>query len=408
MGPPTARGPDGVCVPPKGLEPSQRPPPRSTAATSRDARARRTAAVAGVPQGRFFLELFAGSGAVSAALWRRGARVAVPIDVRHGRHHDLACPRVQAVVLSWLLSGRVAGIFMAPPCTPWSTARTAGRPPPVADKGFACARFARRVVMACAGKNVPFIIENPHSSRLWRWGPMRTALQRAGATECMTHLYAFVAAWVKPTCVAESCSSLSSLARRCPGHPEHVRLEGKVYFSDGASAFRTSFAAHYPPAFADAVPAVLVDSGGNKTKRDTGEPRLYTWWEEQLADGARVAPPPRFLAATAPARTARLGWEHGTRRWLGRPVDRVIYILDSIKAANQRAAGEDLAGRPTPPFPRRRAAREAPENGGDARHLAALQSRSRELRDLVSRKATAAEHDVRPQRRPGRLRRGPL
>lgn len=112
-------------------------PPASELERGCHSRSRRAPPAAGRPSGRYILELFAGSGAVSAALRAKGGRVSVPIHVRQGRRHDLTDACVQSVVLGWILSRRIAGVFLAPPCTPWSTARTTGRPPAATARGFA-------------------------------------------------------------------------------------------------------------------------------------------------------------------------------------------------------------------------------------------------------------------------------
>lgn len=259
--------------------------------------------------------------------------------------------------------------------------------------------------MACSREGIPFIVENPHSFRSWRWPAMRTALERSGAFQVVTHLCTFDAAWVKPTRLAGTCPLLGALAQRCPGHAAHV---GKVYFPDKTSAFCTSFAAHYPPAFAAGLADALLDAAGEKAKRRGDEPRLLAWWEESLAANAGLPRSGRLLAAEAAVREAVLGWEGAVGHWRGDPVKHELSVLNDIKEANHGAAGKDPPRRTTAPATRWRGPRQAAENGGQARRVAALQSRACCVRNLVSRETAPSDHDARARRRPRRLRRGPL
>eukprot|EP00972_Heterocapsa_arctica_P041191 6071614-Heterocapsa_arctica.AAC.1 len=40
-----------------------------------------------------------------------------------------------------------------------------------AQQGMAAARFTCRVIRLCEKHGVPWTVENPNSSGLWKWGP---------------------------------------------------------------------------------------------------------------------------------------------------------------------------------------------------------------------------------------------
>lgn len=190
---------------------------------------------------------------------------------------------------------------------------------------------------------------------------MRSALERSGAIQVVSHLCAFDVAWVKPTRLAGGCPLLGALARQCPGHAAHVRLEGKVYVSDKTSAFRTSFAAHYPPAFAASLADVLLDAAGVKAKRQCDDPRRLAYWEEGLTAGARLPKPERLLAAEGAAWQAILGWDGAVGQWRGMSIEHELNVLNDIKKVKPRRSGKDPPRRAATPAARRRGPRQSYE-----------------------------------------------
>ena len=70
-----------------------------------------------------FLDLYGGTGGVTASLRRAGFAV-ITFDLYLGAEFDLADPAVISLILGWLDSGIVIGLMLAPPCGSWSLALT--------------------------------------------------------------------------------------------------------------------------------------------------------------------------------------------------------------------------------------------------------------------------------------------
>ena len=152
----------------------------------------------------FLLELFCGTAGVSAQFKKAGGK-AMGIDHHLNRSRlkaaavklDLTQRWVQKMVLQEIASGRIDGVFLAPPCGTSSRARCIpikkklkkkGAPEPrplrssfhpdglpnlrgVNKAGVAAANtlyaFCVEVMEACERHNVLFIVENPSNSLMW-------------------------------------------------------------------------------------------------------------------------------------------------------------------------------------------------------------------------------------------------
>ena len=68
-----------------------------------------------------FSEIFNGCGAVSRSLCVLGF-ASVEFDVLHGELFDIERPAVLSFILSLTSSGLVLGVWLAAPCTGWSSA----------------------------------------------------------------------------------------------------------------------------------------------------------------------------------------------------------------------------------------------------------------------------------------------
>ena len=69
------------------------------------------------------LELFSGTGRLSARLVHEGLGVLKAVDILNGSHHDLRRRKTQLVILNWLKSGWVVYCHLGTPCTVFSKAR---------------------------------------------------------------------------------------------------------------------------------------------------------------------------------------------------------------------------------------------------------------------------------------------
>jgi len=221
--------------------------------------------------GRCALEIFSGLGNFSRA-WRRHHRLrAVPIfevDIRHHADHDLTAAKGQRVIANLIKSGAVVALWLGTPCTSFSRARDipGGGPGPLrsdaqpwgldglseADQakvalGNCLARLSARLLRLARLLQLPAVLENPHTSRLWLLLPFRRLL--AAGRFAVTDYCQEGLPWRKRTGLLHFHVQLSGAVRRCVGHgtcsrsgKPHVQLRGR----DGAR-FRTSIAEPYPP-----------------------------------------------------------------------------------------------------------------------------------------------------------------
>ena len=93
--------------------------------------------------------------------------------------------------------------------------------------------------------NTSYIVENPRSSMLWDYEPIRVALIKTNGQKHLIHYCAYGAPWMKPTFLASNLPCVATLSKAChggyicsySGRP-HIQLRGRR--ADGT--WRTSFA----------------------------------------------------------------------------------------------------------------------------------------------------------------------
>ena len=186
------------------------------------------------PRQRYFLELFSGDEGLTAAVRAEGYRSAPGIDiVKHGEICNLECPAIQRRILQWIGDGRIWCVWLGTPCSVWCIARKGVRNVHSAETkdrlGVKFALFSAEVVRACLHRRVYFAVENPQTSKLWKFGPMERALSDPRVNKMMFHACAYHAESKKPTVFMGTLPGMNSLMRRCPGTSAthtHTRLCG--------------------------------------------------------------------------------------------------------------------------------------------------------------------------------------
>ena len=147
-------------------------------------------------QQRYVMDLFAGKGGVSAACQALGFH-AKQWDIIHGPEHDLTDKRVLKRLLQEIRRGRVLAVMMAPVCTSFSRARDRtkvirnhrfpwGIPRRfLSEKEYLSIRLGNTLFRACFAiieecekQQIPWLLENPLSSRCWNLPPMRRIIQQ--------------------------------------------------------------------------------------------------------------------------------------------------------------------------------------------------------------------------------------
>ena len=221
-------------------------------------------------QEQCILEVFAGSGRLSSQLRQDGFRV-FPIDTCLHPDDDVLNPSTEECIIELLLSGCVKLLWLGMPCTSFSVARRddgIGPGPLRSDScpmglpglsksdqrqvtlGNAMLMFSIRLILICLALRIPFILENPYSSRCWITPIMQQVLRVAACKLIRLDFCCFGEPWKKPTGLLHAFIDLSEVEKICKGtghlcsntNKKHVALKGKA--PDGR--FMTLVAQPYP------------------------------------------------------------------------------------------------------------------------------------------------------------------
>ena len=275
---------------------------------------------AGVTAKPVFLELFAGHATLSAAVRDEGLGIGTPIEIRRGPHHDLGNRRLQRFVKDQIRRRKIWALHLATPCTVWSVARRTGTSS--TNWGTSLGVFTRSVIRLCRKYGVLFTLENPLSSGLFRWGPIRRELKQAGAYFIRYDNCAYGANYLKPTLIATNILEMKQLSRLCPGNHYHEHLSGKVKVESESGkhtwAWKTTLAGLYPPRLCRTYARVLksVSPPGALHASDLGR------WEADMARAAKKPVPaepwePRCPRTFCSPWAGAVGCWGGERRWVG-------------------------------------------------------------------------------------------
>lgn len=225
-----------------------------------------------------YLELFAGSSRLAAALRRVAQQPVLAIDSRLGEWCDLTRPAVQTVIGGWVKAGLVKGMWAGFPCTTWSVSRWPalrsndhpwGLPEclaqPRLDKciklGNATLRATVKVLRACLKMRVPSILENPHSSRAWQTPSMQHLAALDACQTVVCDCCQWGSPWRKRTrLMCFFVPRANHMARMCTGKhgmcsrgKPHVHIRGP----DPSGQLRSRLAEPCPKTFATSAAKVL-------------------------------------------------------------------------------------------------------------------------------------------------------
>ena len=227
------------------------------------------------------VELMAGSRRMAHAFAKAGSW-AVSVEIADAPRQDVLNTRNRRWLHSLMKAGLCRIVWVGLVCASWSLARRnvsgkPGFPPPLRDSGQFIwglpnlsdagrervkagnkqLRWAVSLFTRLSTNNVPCIIENPLSSRVWKAPPMRRLLARFPSVEL--HYCAYGMSWKKPTRLLYCHADLSKLGvRLCQRHggvcsftkEPHVVLSG---YSKEHKRMWSSVASAYPPQLCAAV-----------------------------------------------------------------------------------------------------------------------------------------------------------
>ena len=210
--------------------------------------------------------MFSGVGHVALQIRKFGIGT-IAFDINTSALFDLTHPYVVKVVLQWVSSNRVCGIWLGTPCTTWSVACK----PAVRSKthlyelpdipahrirsvelGNKTLATTTAVITHCIRYHTPCMLERPDSSMLWHTAEIQSLLAHRTAVQQRFCMCSFGTAWRKRTKLAGWGPSLNLFASRmCNSHSHlcqysgkrHTVLSGRCKVSNRSW---TSIAAAYP------------------------------------------------------------------------------------------------------------------------------------------------------------------
>ena len=219
----------------------------------------------------WFVEIFSGTAHLSHAMQSAGFRC-LAFDLEYNSFCDVLDPNVSTYIHHFLSSKNIALVWYGMPCQSWSRARRFdGGPPPLRDDsqylmgvpglphqdkakvtlGNSLLEWTTDSAKFCISLSIPFVIENPYSSRCWLTKQM-TALVASGAVLHQTDYCQFGMPWRKSTGLLgfgtpwldSACLQCCPKHGRCSRtHKRHIILSGK----DSAGMWWTIRAQPYPP-----------------------------------------------------------------------------------------------------------------------------------------------------------------
>lgn len=226
-----------------------------------------------IPQGSFFLEIFAGQAGLSRAISARGIPILPPIEIEVNdfvkQSVDVLDPQVQEHLRRLIQAGVIFYIHFGTPCSSFSVARkNDGGPPPLRDRqhlwglpglrprdqmkvtmGTKFMFFTQKLAVLCSQRHVLWSVENPASSFLWLMPPILELGQLPHVFQVTLDMCRFGSPHKKPTSLM-SVLDLGALALQCDmvERPhQHDPLVGTITINN-RKIFRTKLAQVYPDA----------------------------------------------------------------------------------------------------------------------------------------------------------------
>ena len=235
----------------------------------------------------YFADVFAGLAPVGRRLLLEGANVHI-WELGLGAAGDICNVKNLKLLLHDIRLGAVRGVMLQPPCDTMSAIRNIDRRGPLRTRarpygdewaerderlwpkvlaGNACAKAAATIARACMKAGVPFVVENPRASWLWKLPCWEGIVGDARTTLCCCDQCMFGALWRKRTgllCFGVPDEELLKLQSRCNGSRGVCDKSGKQHIlligTDGHGTCWTKRAQSYPLCMAKAIAAVLLHS----------------------------------------------------------------------------------------------------------------------------------------------------
>jgi len=221
----------------------------------------------------FCLEVFAGMGMLTKALEAQGLGVGIPMEAFPSGSvyvplHDLSDSAVVSHLFHNISQGVYYYVHFGLPCSSWSIlqslfndgTRTRERPEGTQELereilGNKLAKSVARLCNALHRANCFYSIENPRSSYVWEFEPIKGLLRHSFDVQFDQCEYNLIPIHMpsqstyrikKPTTLRTNMIALKSLARKCRGDHKHFRCCGSVKTPQGWVSVAKAAGA-YPP-----------------------------------------------------------------------------------------------------------------------------------------------------------------
>jgi hypothetical protein len=243
---------------------------------------------AGLVRDLDFLEVFAGQGNMTKAFIAMGM-MAAQFETVHGPGQDLTTVDGLCAVIILVLRVKEGGlVWLAPPCNlfSWMSSsvhkRTKLNPAgnihlPSVRRSNKIARIAAGLVRLAYALKVRVAVENPHNSGLFRYHPMKKALEICGAQKHFTWLGAFGCPIPKPLDIWGNARFLPRLVRRKPTNVYDAASYYEVTITGDVNGKRKlQETAVYPMAFGEFVAECYLASRPNILQELQLQATLYS------------------------------------------------------------------------------------------------------------------------------------
>ena len=189
---------------------------------------------------QLFLEVYAGSARLSAAMKRRGIDTSPPWDIDFGRKYDLCIAKNARRLYNVITSGHIIGVWWGTPCSSFTSARRwDGGPPPLRTRdnpedpgpwlsdhdkskvaiGYLHALITIRGIKLAHSMGAWVAVESPIRSMLWQLPSMINILNDINADSATIEFCAYGLPWQKQTLLRGTLPRLKSLTTGCTRWP---------------------------------------------------------------------------------------------------------------------------------------------------------------------------------------------
>ena len=230
------------------------------------------------------IEIFAGTGGITAWIRKAGLNSSFGIDSVKQRHPkapiivlNLLTPEGERLLWQCLRNPRVIGAWMAPPCGTASKAREIqnGGPPPLRDDfwpdGFTNLSAGERdrvmkanslynltadIMLFCVHEGLFFFVENPFTSVFWKTSAFRRAALQIPLFFQAHAACAYGSKRPKKTMLASNVQEVEMICHGCPGN--HIHLKWGQIRVGNHRIFATSEEKHYPNGLCALVSKIVL------------------------------------------------------------------------------------------------------------------------------------------------------